>query len=87
MHGRPILSLFVFVTFACAQQNTSDKPAPEPPRPAAPPQNAATRSDLNLLGQTNTQSGESRRNENVQFNLIDNNALKELNIRLAFRGA
>ncbi len=40
------------------------------------------RSDLNLLGRTNTQSGESRRNENVQFNLIDNNVLKELNIRL-----
>ena len=29
-----------------------------------------------------TQSAESRRNENVQFNLIDNNALKDLNIRL-----
>ena len=28
------------------------------------------------------QAGESRRNENVQFNLIDNNALKELNVRL-----
>jgi hypothetical protein len=35
-----------------------------------------------LLGQTNTEGGESRRNENIQFNLIDNNALKELNIRL-----
>ena len=40
------------------------------------------RTELNLLGKTDTQGGESRRNENVQFNLIDNNALKELNIRL-----
>ena len=50
------------------------KPAPEAPAPAA-------RSDLNLLGKTDAQNGESRRNENVQFNLIDNNALKELNTR------
>jgi hypothetical protein len=40
------------------------------------------RTQLNLLGRTDTSSGESRRNENVQFNLVDNNALKELNIRL-----
>jgi hypothetical protein len=40
------------------------------------------RTDLNLLGKTHAAGGESRRNENVQFNLIDNNALKELNIRL-----
>jgi hypothetical protein len=50
-------------------------PAPEPPA-------AERRTDLNLLNKTDTASGESRRNENVQFNLIDNNALKELNIRL-----
>ena len=40
------------------------------------------RTELNLLGQTDTASGESRRNENVQFNLIDNNAAKDLSIRL-----
>jgi hypothetical protein len=45
-------------------------------------QPAERRTDLNLLAKTDTASGESRRNENVQFNLIDNNALKELNIRL-----
>ncbi len=39
-------------------------------------------SDLNLLGQADTSSGESRRNENIQFNLVDNNALKELNVRM-----
>ena len=36
----------------------------------------------NVLGRTDTQSGESRRNENVQFNLIDNNGLQELRKRL-----
>ncbi len=40
------------------------------------------RVELNMLGKTDATSGESRRNENVQFNLVDNNALKELNIRL-----
>ena len=42
----------------------------------------AQRTSINLLGETSSESGESRRNENVQFNLVDNNALKELNIRL-----
>ncbi len=40
------------------------------------------RIELNLLGKTNTSAGESRRNENIHFNLVDNNALKELNVRL-----
>jgi len=40
------------------------------------------RVELNLLGAADTEGGESRRNENVQFNLVDNNALKELNVRL-----
>jgi hypothetical protein len=40
------------------------------------------RVELNLLGTADTERGESRRNENVQFNLVDNNALKELNVRL-----
>jgi hypothetical protein len=57
-------------TLAIAQ----NKPAPDQP--------AERRTDINLLAKTDTASGESRRNENVQFNLIDNNALKELNIRL-----
>lgn len=43
---------------------------------------ATQRVQLNLLGVADTEAGESRRNENIQFNLVDNNALKELNIRL-----
>ncbi len=42
----------------------------------------AERTNINLLGETDSDKGEGRRNENVQFNLVDNNALKELNIRL-----
>ena len=68
--------------------------APEPATTAAPqaeegaapaPTPAATGGDrtaLNLLGQEDTKSGEGRRNENVQFNLVDTNALQELNVRL-----
>jgi len=43
---------------------------------------ANKRVEMNLLGKTDAASGESRRNENIQFNLVDNNALKELNVRL-----
>ncbi|MBM3735274.1 MAG: hypothetical protein FJW39_05745 [Acidobacteria bacterium] len=50
----------------------------EPPAQA----DSSRRVELNLLGKTDTAAGESRRNENVQFNLVDNNALKELNVRL-----
>lgn len=64
-------------------------PSPSPPSeavnqpsaPAAPAPDAA-RSQLNLRNQTDTASGESRRNENVNFNPIDNNALREVNLRL-----
>jgi len=51
----------------------------------APPQKAisvAEPAQLNLLGKSDSDSGEGRRNENVQFNLIDNNAMKELRKRL-----
>lgn len=43
---------------------------------------SAERTELNLLGEVDADSGESRRNENVQLTLIDNNVQKELNIRL-----
>jgi hypothetical protein len=73
-------------------QSTSapdDPPATPAPNPSEPAPGAGTnegapsaRTELNLLGETDTKSGESRRNENIQFNLIDNNAQKELNVRL-----
>jgi len=58
-----------------------EAPAKEPEAPA-PDEATEERVTLNLLGQTDVGAGESRRNENIQFNLVDNNALKELNVRL-----
>jgi hypothetical protein len=73
-------------------QQTPPEPASPKPAPsgeaesAAPPQPegeaAQQRLQLNLLGQTDASAGESRRNENVQFNLIDRNAMRELNVRV-----
>ena len=48
----------------------------------AQPAKPDRRTELNLLGKTDAGSGESRRNENVQFNLIENNALKDLLLRM-----
>ncbi len=62
-----------------AQQAAAEAPAKEP---VAPKSTQDRRTELNLLGATDAKAGESRRNENVPFHLIDNNALKELNIRL-----
>ncbi len=41
-----------------------------------------SRTELNLLGEVDSESGESRRNENVQLTLVDNNVQKEINIRM-----
>jgi hypothetical protein len=60
--------------------NKDAEPPPDLPDPTAG--EVRQRTQLNLLGRTDTAGGESRRNENVQFNLVDNNALKELNVRL-----
>src|SRR6478672_6976766 len=74
-----MLELLLRVVLLSAQQPVPAEP-PKPPQPEQPAQSKAT--ELNLLGATDSAAGESRRNENVQFNLIDNNALKFLNIRL-----
>ena len=65
-----------------SSEEPSRKGAPQPVVAAGPSAEGTQRTDINLLGETSSESGESRRNENVQFNLVDNNALKELNIRL-----
>jgi hypothetical protein len=62
-------------------QQTASPESTETTEPKKP-QVQEKRTELNLLGVTDSAAGESRRNENVQFNLIDNNALKYLNIRL-----
>lgn len=64
-----------------AAQETAAADEPKPTE-AVTVVNAPERGQINLLGQTDTDAGESRRNENVQFNLIDTNTVKELNVRL-----
>lgn len=70
----------LFLLFFQAAAVPPPKPAAETPSPA--PAAAAQRTQLNLLGQTDTAGGESRRNENQQFNQIDTNTVRELNLRL-----
>lgn len=78
---------FVFFVFVCvpvcsAQQAEKNPPSEKQNAEEAKPADAGKRVELNMLGKTDSASGESRRNENVQFNLVDNGALKELNVRL-----
>lgn len=78
----------LFVSIGLHAQPPSSAPAEDPAveEEAAPeePVDAAVqnRTTLNLLGAANTEKGESRRNENVQITLIDNNATRELNSRV-----
>ena len=73
---------------AQADEKAGEKPTGQVPEKATgnaaekPGEKSDRRTELNLLGKTDAASGESRRNENVQFNQIDNNAQKELAIRL-----
>ncbi len=63
----------------------ASEPAPKADSAASPsltPTSGADRTKLNLLGQVDSSSGESRRNENVNITLIDNNVLKEINTRM-----
>jgi len=82
------MTFLVLVALLCAgfcPVSRAQEAAPEPPKAQAAPSaqsDTGRRTGLNLLGRTDVSSGESRRNENVQFNLIDNNALKELNVRM-----
>src|SRR5260370_36123385 len=71
-----ISSVLVILALLAA---SNDKPPAEPPKPEV---KTDQRTELNLLGKVDTEKGESRRNENVQFNLIDNNTRKELNSRV-----
>jgi hypothetical protein len=72
---------FLFLLGSLAGQTVPTPPAAKPAEPSKQPSDTR-RIELNLLGATDADAGESRRNENVQFNLVDNNALKELNVRL-----
>ena len=73
---------FLLPSFALAQEKTPPQPAEKQAEAESKPSDSSKRVELNLLGKTDASLGESRRNENVTFNLVDNNALKELNVRL-----
>jgi hypothetical protein len=63
-----------------AENVTPAKPSSEA---VAPEENAGrNRAGENILGQADTSQGEARRNENVQINLLDTNAVRELNVRV-----
>src|ERR1700674_2251899 len=61
-------------------QHPSESGAAPEAAPATPQPGRAA--GQNLLGQADTAQGESRRNENVQINLVDNNAARDANQRL-----
>ena len=80
-----ILNLVFLVSFFLSAFAQSPAPTKSPDKPVetdAKPNESGKQSDVNLLGKADTAVGESRRNENVQFNLIDNYSLKESNLRL-----
>ena len=66
---------------AAALTDATGGEAPSGPEADAAP-DTAERTELNLLGEVDTEGGESRRNENVQLTLVDNNVQKEINIRM-----
>lgn len=92
---RPILlSTLIIAAAASTYGAQQDKGKPQPPEEVeggkSPEAADEATSDgaqpapagANLLGQTDTSKGESRRNENVQINLVDTNAARELNVRV-----
>jgi hypothetical protein len=77
-----VLFFALAACFLMADDPSSTKAEARPDKPPAAAERPAEAPPVNLLGRTSTQSGESRRNENVQFNLIDNNAMKEFRQRM-----
>ena len=80
-----MLQFLLWALLLLAQQASQQARPAESTKPAEQEQQQPAkekRTELNLLGTTDAAAGESRRNENIQFTLIDNNALKEINIRL-----
>lgn len=89
------MGIWIFVAGqAIAQEPAAAPSETQPVEPAdadgteAPDAEGATTSvqrqsaGQNLLGQTDTARGEGRRNENVQINLVDNNAARDANQRV-----
>ncbi len=83
---RTVLFGIIFLVILWPDSFAQSPALPKPPDKSndteAKPSDSGKQSDVNLLGKADTAVGESRRNENVQFNLIDNYSLKEANLRL-----
>jgi hypothetical protein len=76
------MTIVVLLLLGCLLY-ADERPAPAPPAPSGSVSTqSSSEQNLNLLGRTDTDSGESKRNDNVAFDLVDNNALKEQNARL-----
>lgn len=88
VHAACAFAVFALLSLPVSAQQQPTQPVQEKPGAEKAVElesklpEANKRVEMNLLGKTDAASGESRRNENVQFNLVDNNALKELNVRL-----
>jgi hypothetical protein len=83
--GRLFLALcflLLQLTILVQAQEKTPPPAEKQAEAESKPSDSAKRVELNLLGKTDASAGESRRNENITFNLVNNNALKDLNVRL-----
>ena len=85
--------LALILPFGIFSLSAQEVPAQSEPRPqaespasgqpaAAPASESEKRTQLNLVSQTDTQAGESRRNENVPVTPLDSNLLKDANLRL-----
>jgi len=83
MKARELLAATWGVFFAALVVCTgASDPKPPPAAPANVGTAATGRTAENLAGQADTKLGEGRRNENVQVNLVDTNAARELNSRV-----
>src|SRR5258708_36662142 len=80
MRYRRALGLILILCPSMPAADKTTETPPNPPPAQAPAPAEQKRTDLNILGKTDTASGEARRNENVQVNLIDNNALTDLDL-------
>ena len=64
-----------------SEAQAETKPHENPPEATVPPEQSRG-TGQNLLGQQDTARGEGRRNENIQINLVDNNAARDATGRL-----
>lgn len=65
-----------------SQAKEAQDKKPEPDKVPASGEQDINAQRINLKGVTDTAAGENRRNDNIHFNPVDNNALRDLNLRL-----